>query len=155
MNKIKCTYRGHNENYAAVTRPDGKSYDVPIPQDVKDKKREWFDWMYPVEDALTKQYYREKAFDELENIKRDQGTAIMGFTFCYDLFDDVVSVYDIRHGAMSSYSDIKKLFNLEDPSTKEKIISAIELNQKIKIKSIQYSDYEWNRATIKCLDLGI
>lgn len=148
----KCKYRGHNDKTAAVSRPDGKTYEVTIPDKVKNKEVDWFEWMYPLEDVLTIQYYREVELDNLLNIKRDLCTYISGFRFYYDYIDGVVEVLDITSSSnFSCYDNIKGIFNLSDKSTHSKIVDKITDHLKLEVKEIRYMDvkYESDRIRIE------
>lgn len=148
--KEKCRYRGHNANTAAIVRPDGKSYDVPIPDNVKNKEVEWFDWIYPLEKSLTTQYYRELELDKIFNIQRDLVTFVVGFRFYYDYKDGIIEVYDITNGPdYSCYRNVKELFNLCDESTHQKIITEMRTQLKLEVKEIKYVDWKWDKERIK------
>lgn len=129
----------------AVRRPDYKIYNIP-------KKKEIcvLDWIYPIEDILTVLYYRDKHLDKIHNIKRDLECYIDGFTFCYDINNDIIEVNNIEVGGSSFgvYNNIKSLFNLNDVKTYQKILTTLESVNKTKIREIKFIKCKYDKDNI-------
>lgn len=109
--KISCKYSGHNTTNKTVSirLPNSETISIKWPDNITDSNL--LTWVKPIEEAETKKYYRQKAFDKLFNIKREQIIWIKGVWLSYDYINGLVEIKSIR---VNNQNDLisKKLFDI-------------------------------------------
>lgn len=136
--KEKCKYHNSSDKVVYIKRPDDKHYLVDIPDGVINGSTEWSNWMNPLEESLTTKFYRDKAFDDLYNIKRGLTFYVDGFWYFYDYFDGVVEIYGVYYIKSNITNKIRNNFDFKK-ETLELMKKEVE-SCDLEVKEIKWSD---------------
>ena len=131
--KINCKYSGHNSTNKTVSirLPNNETINIKWPDNITSDSN-LLTWVKPIEDAETKKYYRQKAFDKLFNIKREQIIWIKGVWISYDYINGLVEIKTVRVNNQNNLIS-NKLFDigLIDKESLNNEIVKIEIEQSL------------------------
>jgi len=133
--KIKCKYDGHNSTNKTVgiRLPNKEIIYVKWPDNIT-SDRDLLTWVKPIEEAETKKYYRQKAFDKLYNIKREQIIWIKGVWLNYDYINGLVEIKSVKVNNQNNLVS-SKLFDIG-------LLNKESLNNEIVKASIEQSLFD-------------